>query len=180
MIKKKIIFAIALIVLLLGIGTVYYNLVEGWTLIDSFYFSTMTLTTIGYGDITPTTGAAKIFTSLYALFGIGVMLYVLTSVIGVLIFRREPHFGRLFMNLRKIRRHEKEIKKIKKTVSKSALKDVRIQGKEIRTVEKEIKDLERSVKPHEKEISRTEKKLEDQERQIRDLKKRLKKRKGKR
>lgn len=180
MLKKRISFAIVLIVVLLGIGTAYYNMIEGWSAIDSFYFSTMTLTTIGYGDLAPTTDAAKIFTSIYAIFGIGVMLYVLTSVIGVLIFRQEPHFGRLFMNLRKIRRHEKEISKIKKKVSKSAQRNRRIQGKEIKTVEKEIKDLERSVKPPLREIDRTEKKLDEQERQIKELKERLKKRRFRR
>ena len=51
-----------LIVILLSIGTVYYNYAEGWSYVDSFYFSTMTLTTIGYGDIAPTSDGAKIYT----------------------------------------------------------------------------------------------------------------------
>jgi len=34
----------------IGLGTVIYHFVEGWSWLDSLYFSVITLTTIGYGD----------------------------------------------------------------------------------------------------------------------------------
>ena len=80
--RKRIIFAFVLVVLLLAIGTVYYNVAEGWSYVDSFYFSTMTLTTIGFGDLTPTTDGAKIVTSFYAIFGIG----IISAAVVLLIF----------------------------------------------------------------------------------------------
>ena len=39
-------------VLLLS-GTMFYLFVEDWTLIQTLYFSVVTLTTVGYGDLTP-------------------------------------------------------------------------------------------------------------------------------
>ncbi len=63
--------SVALIVLI-G-GSVFYHLVEKLQWIDSFYFSTITLTTIGYGDIVPHTAAGKLFTMFYAIVGIGII-----------------------------------------------------------------------------------------------------------
>ena len=40
----------------------------------------MTLTTVGYGDLSPTTDATRIFTVIYILTGFGVLVALLTSV----------------------------------------------------------------------------------------------------
>jgi len=54
-------------------GTVVYSALEGWTLIDSLYFSVVTLATVGFGDLTPTTDVAKLFTVAYIIVGIGIL-----------------------------------------------------------------------------------------------------------
>ena len=54
-------------------GTVVYSALEGWTLIDSLYFSVVTLATVGFGDLTPTTDVAKLFTVGYIIIGIGIL-----------------------------------------------------------------------------------------------------------
>jgi hypothetical protein len=104
----RLIYAFVLVALLLGLGTVYYSFAESWSYVDSFYFSTITLTTIGFGDLAPTTDASKMFTAFYALIGIGVMLYILSSVIGVFIFKQEKHFDKVF-SLRHVRNQEKKM-----------------------------------------------------------------------
>jgi voltage-gated potassium channel len=63
-------------------GTVFYWLVEDWRLIDCLYFSAATLTTVGYGDFTPQTDAGKLFTVVYVLVGVGVMLAFIARVAG--------------------------------------------------------------------------------------------------
>ena len=54
-------------------GTVFFTLVEGWSVLDSFYFSVTTLTTVGFGDPAPATAAGKIFPIVYILVGLGVI-----------------------------------------------------------------------------------------------------------
>ena len=61
-------------------GTIFYWRLEDWTIIESLYFCIVTLTTVGFGDLTPTTDAARIFTMIYILTGFGVLVALLTSV----------------------------------------------------------------------------------------------------
>lgn len=58
-------------ILLLGMW--FYMKVEGWGWLDALYFCITTLTTVGYGDLTPATGAGKIFTIFYIFVGIGLL-----------------------------------------------------------------------------------------------------------
>jgi voltage-gated potassium channel len=64
---------LALVLSLLLSGTIFFTLVEGWSVLDSFYFSVTTLTTVGFGDPAPATAAGKIFTILYIFVGLGVI-----------------------------------------------------------------------------------------------------------
>jgi voltage-gated potassium channel len=61
-------------------GTLFYWRFEDWTLVESFYFCIVTLTTVGYGDLSPTTDATRIFTVIYILTGFGILVALLTSV----------------------------------------------------------------------------------------------------
>lgn len=61
------------VVILLG-GTIFYSQIEGWSLLDSLYFSATTLTTVGLGDFHPVTILGKIFTIVYIFIGIGIIL----------------------------------------------------------------------------------------------------------
>ena len=60
-------------ILLIAAGTVIFSLLEEWSVVDSFYFSVVTATTVGFGDLTPDTDGAKLFTVGYILFGISLI-----------------------------------------------------------------------------------------------------------
>ena len=60
--------------LILITGAFFYHGVEGWSWVDSVYFSVMTLATVGYGDLAPTTPGSKIFTIAYVLVGFSVFI----------------------------------------------------------------------------------------------------------
>ena len=65
---------------ILGVGTLAYRYLEEWSWIDSLYFSVITLTTVGYGDFSPSTDAGKLFTIFYILIGIGIILSFIDAV----------------------------------------------------------------------------------------------------
>jgi len=66
--------------IIITIGSVVYHFLEGWTWIDSIYFSVIALTTIGFGDIHPVADAGKIFTIFYIIIGIGIILSFINTV----------------------------------------------------------------------------------------------------
>jgi len=61
-------------------GTLFYWRFEDWTVVEAFYFCIVTLTTVGFGDLSPTTAGTQIFTVIYILTGFGVLVALLTSV----------------------------------------------------------------------------------------------------
>ena len=60
-------------VLLVAVGTLAFSWLEEWSVVDSFYFSVVAITTVGFGDLSPTTDGAKLFTVAYILVGISIV-----------------------------------------------------------------------------------------------------------
>ena len=58
---------------LVAVATVVYWLVEDWSWVDSVYFSVVAVTTVGFGDLSPSTDASKLFTVFYILAGISLI-----------------------------------------------------------------------------------------------------------
>ncbi len=78
---------VATALLTLGVGTTFYHFQENLSWIDAFYFSVVTLSTVGYGDITPVTSVGKIFTAFYILIGVG----IITTFISYTLKRRHHY-----------------------------------------------------------------------------------------
>jgi hypothetical protein len=78
--QKRIFSLLAIVIVLLIGSTLVYSRLEGWSFIDSLYFSTVTLTTIGYGDLTPSHDVSKLFTIFFVLSGVAIMLYTLSTL----------------------------------------------------------------------------------------------------
>jgi voltage-gated potassium channel len=55
------------------LGAVFYHGVEHWSWLDAFYFCVVTLGTVGYGDLTPTTPWGKVFTMVYIIVGLSII-----------------------------------------------------------------------------------------------------------
>ena len=90
--KYRAVFIWMLIILLLG--TVFYHFAEGWSWLDSFYFSVITLSTVGYGDFSPTTAIAKIFTSAYIFLGISIFVSFASMLAKERVSMHQPRVGK--------------------------------------------------------------------------------------
>lgn len=69
-----------ILLIVLFSGTIFYHTVEKWSVIDALYFSVTTLSTVGYGDLSPQTDIGKIFTILYIFSGLGLFVAVATHL----------------------------------------------------------------------------------------------------
>jgi len=90
----KLFPVLVIVVCLIIIGTMFYSIFEGWNYLDSFYFTVMTLTTIGYGDFYPTSDISKMFTVFYVLAGVYLLFYMLTSFTKYYVEKKSPNIKR--------------------------------------------------------------------------------------
>ena len=92
-VEFQVIFS-SVVILLIG-GALFYRWAEHWSFLDALYFCMMTITTIGYGDLAPSTPASKIFTIAYSFLGIGMFVVlaarIASTVINYRIDKREKH-----------------------------------------------------------------------------------------
>lgn len=79
---------ILLTTLLVG-ATYFYWHIEGWSIIDSLYFSIMTMSTIGYGDFVPTTTFSKLFTIIFAILSIGIFVAVVSKLVSIMLKQKQ-------------------------------------------------------------------------------------------
>ena len=92
---------------LLLTGTLVYWRFEDWTVIEALYFCVVTLTTVGFGDFSPTHPGTQIFAIVYILTGFGVLVALLTSVAEKYLEQKaEGAPGRARRSARRERRRE--------------------------------------------------------------------------
>ena len=58
---------------------VFRWLEDDWSWVDSFYFSVVAVTTVGFGDFAPTTDASKLFSVFYILIGVTIVATALNG-----------------------------------------------------------------------------------------------------
>jgi len=92
---KRFVKQFRIIFLLSGIyvvaGSLFYHKVEQWRWLDSVYFSVVSLTTVGYGDMTPITPAGKIFTIFFLIFGIAILGAFIGSILKSPVAKKALH-----------------------------------------------------------------------------------------
>ena len=94
------------LVILIVFGVIYFQFSENWSRVDAFYFTIMTITSVGYGDLVPTHDVSKIVTAIYSLVSIPVVI-VVVSVIAKAYF--EERISRVEKRISELIRREKVI-----------------------------------------------------------------------
>ncbi len=82
-------FLTIFIILLLVGANIFYVKVEHWSVVDALYFSVMTMATVGYGDLTPTTDMSKLFTVVYAFISIGTFVSFTAKCVQIMFINHQ-------------------------------------------------------------------------------------------
>lgn len=78
-------YALGALVAAIALGTVGFHFIERVSLLDSLYLTVQTVTTVGYGDISPITPAGRAFAVVFMLVSVSTVAYVLSSTVQSII-----------------------------------------------------------------------------------------------
>ncbi|WP_306150854.1 potassium channel family protein [Roseovarius sp. MMSF_3281] len=87
----KALTLLAMLLLIIAGGTVFFHHVEGWSWLDSYFFTVVTLSTVGYGELVPATPMGKIGTTVFILVGLGIFAVAIQQFGAFAVKKREEH-----------------------------------------------------------------------------------------
>jgi voltage-gated potassium channel len=102
---RQLLVASLLVFFLIVLGTVGYMLLEGWSLVDSFYMTILSVSTTGFREVRPLSVAGQLFTVFLIIFGLLSIAYVAGRVAQ---FFLEYYFFRrrsMDAKLKRLRQH---------------------------------------------------------------------------
>jgi len=79
--RRKLLTLGLLLAAVVAGGTLGYVLITGCSLIDAFYMTIISVTTVGYREVVPLQTPGKIFTILLIIMGLGIVFYVLETIV---------------------------------------------------------------------------------------------------
>lgn len=86
--KQRLTWILILVLCILAYGTIGFHLIEGQPWMVSFYWTFVTIGTVGYGDYSPETALGMFFTISLIVLGIGTFALAVESLVD-LIFKRQ-------------------------------------------------------------------------------------------
>ena len=84
-VQRELAYGGLALAVLLSVGTAGYVVLEGWTPMDAFYMTFITLTTIGFSEVRPLDPAGKLFTVALAFVGIGTFATIASRAVQILV-----------------------------------------------------------------------------------------------
>ena len=108
LLPRKLAIAIIVLLSMLLMGTIGFHYLEGWSFLESFYATVVTLSTVGYGDFLPRSKEGMLFTVFLIVVGVGTMLYTVGLVTETMIEGRLKIImgrGRLGKMIKKMNNH---------------------------------------------------------------------------
>ncbi|NOK61593.1 MAG: potassium channel protein [Chloroflexi bacterium AL-W] len=76
---------VALLGLVLLVGTIGFMLIEGWQPIDAFYITALIVSTLGFTDLRPSNTSSQIFTVVIIIAGVGTLYYLVGALAQTII-----------------------------------------------------------------------------------------------
>ena len=82
---SKVLYSFLVLLLIILIGTIGYILVENLSIIDAFYQTIITVSTVGFGEVKEFSNWGKLFTAFLIITSFGTFAYALTSITGYIV-----------------------------------------------------------------------------------------------
>ncbi len=89
--NKRIIIAVLILITIILIGLSGYMAIEGFSFIDAFYMTMITITTVGFGEVRPLDDTGKVFTAFLSFISLGFFAYSI-SIIASYFFEGQLNF----------------------------------------------------------------------------------------
>jgi voltage-gated potassium channel len=90
---RNVFIILLLIFIILAAGIAGFMIIEGYSFLEAFYMSIITISTVGFQEIHPFSDAGRIFTSILIIFSIGIYFYGATALAKFII---EGEFRKFF------------------------------------------------------------------------------------
>ncbi len=104
--KKRLVFSLVFIILIISVGSAGYVMIEKWNLLDSLYMTIITIASVGYKEIHDLSPNGRIFTIILIIGGVGSVAYALATIAKIILEGEiQEVFGR--------KKLEKKIKELK-------------------------------------------------------------------
>lgn len=100
--------ALALTLLSFLIGIVGFMVIEGYPLLEAFYMTAITISTVGYTEVKPLSANGQLFTGVYIILNLGIFAYALsafTSYVAHGEFFRKIHQNFIEQQISKMKDH---------------------------------------------------------------------------
>lgn len=82
---RRALFVAGILLITIGIGTIGFSAIEGYSAFDAFYMTLITITTVGYQELRPLSHAGRIFNSFVIFFGVSAMFFAVGSMTQTII-----------------------------------------------------------------------------------------------
>ncbi|RMG79118.1 MAG: potassium channel protein [Bacteroidetes bacterium] len=106
---RQLYFALGILVLIIFGGTIGYYFIEGYTVMEAFYMTVITVSTVGFSEVRQLSDAGRLFTSILIIVSFGTFAYAISNITRYLI---DGEYRKYFRDYKV----NKEIEKLKNHV----------------------------------------------------------------
>ena len=92
-------YILLILIFVIAVGTVTFSLLEGLSLFKAFYFTVVTVATVGYGDIVPTHTASRILALIIIVVGVAAFTGLIVNATQFLVERNTEKQRKARLNM---------------------------------------------------------------------------------
>lgn len=97
---SRVYFSLLLLTLIIITGTIGYMTVEGWDVVDSFYMTIITVSTVGFSEVHDLSKVGQLFTAFLIVTSFGTFAYAVSAITSYLVGGEYIKYFRRYKNMK--------------------------------------------------------------------------------